>query len=57
MGYQGSWRPQTDYSGTTHTRAGVVDLYVYGMSQMKDDDLDSITRILRRAANTSFKKE
>lgn len=27
---QGSWRPYTDYSGSSHTRAGVVDLQYYG---------------------------
>lgn len=27
---QGSWRPQTEYSGTSHTGAGVVDLQYYG---------------------------
>lgn len=27
---QGSWRPQTDYSGTSHTGAGVVDLQYSG---------------------------
>jgi hypothetical protein len=46
--YQGSWRPYTSYSGTTHTDAGVVDLYVYGMSTMDKDKLHSITRLLRR---------
>lgn len=46
--YQGSWRPQTDYSGTTHTGAGVCDLYVYGMSTMANEDLNEITRLLRR---------
>lgn len=48
--YQGSWRPKTDYSGTTHTGAGVCDLYVYGMSTMKWDDLKEITRLIRREA-------
>jgi hypothetical protein len=24
--FQGSWRPETSYSGTTHTQAGVADL-------------------------------
>lgn len=46
--YQGSWRPRTSYSGTTHTGAGVGDFYVYGMSTMKWDDLAAITRMLRR---------
>jgi len=46
--YQGSWRPETSYSGTTHTNAGVGDFYVYGMSTMKDEELHSITRLLRR---------
>jgi hypothetical protein len=27
---QGSWRPQTSYSGTSHTAAGVVDLQYAG---------------------------
>jgi hypothetical protein len=27
---QGSWRPQTSYSGTSHTGAGVVDLQYAG---------------------------
>jgi len=45
--YQGSWRPQTSYSGTTHTNAGVCDLYVYGMSNMSNDKLNEITRLLR----------
>lgn len=27
---QGSWRPVTPYSGTSHTGAGVVDLQYYG---------------------------
>jgi hypothetical protein len=45
--YQGSWRPKTDYSGTTHTNAGVCDLYVYGMSTMGSSRLNEITRILR----------
>lgn len=30
--FQGSWQPQTSYSGTTHTDAGVVDLGYDGMS-------------------------
>lgn len=46
--YQGSWEPETDYSGTTHTRAGAADLYVYGMSTMSQEDLSQITRLLRR---------
>jgi len=46
--YQGSWMPKTDWSGTTHMKAGVADLYVYGMSTMKDETLDEITRLLRR---------
>lgn len=46
--YQGSWRPKTTYSGTTHMGAGVCDLYVYGMSSMSGDDLGEITRLLRR---------
>lgn len=46
--YQGSWRPETDYSGTTHTKAGVFDAYVYGMSTMKWDQLAEITRLWRR---------
>jgi hypothetical protein len=46
--YQGSWRPETDYSGTTHTRAGVGDFYVYGMSSMKWDELCAMTRVIRR---------
>jgi len=29
---QGSWQPRTTYSGTTHTKAGVVDLYYDGIS-------------------------
>lgn len=45
--YQGSWRPQTSYSGTTHTNAGVCDLYVYGMSSMGHEKLNELTRILR----------
>lgn len=45
--YQGSWRPVTDYSGTTHTNAGVGDFYVYGMSTMSGRELDDLTRILR----------
>jgi len=45
--YQGSWRPETSYSGTTHTNAGVCDLYVYGMSTMKEATLNELTRILR----------
>lgn len=28
---QGSWQPQTSYSGTSHTRADVVDLQYYGL--------------------------
>ena len=46
--YQGSWEPKTDWSGTTHMGAGVCDLYVYGMSTMKEDTLSEITRLLRR---------
>ena len=46
--YQGSWRPRTDYSGTSHMGAGAEDLYVYGMSTMRWDDLAEITRLLRR---------
>ena len=46
--YQGSKRPHTSYSGYTHTGLGVEDLYVYGMSTMKGDTLDEITRLLRR---------
>lgn len=46
--YQGSWRPQTDYSGTTHTNAGVADIYVYGMSTMDQEMRSEITRLLRR---------
>jgi hypothetical protein len=46
---QGSWRPETSYSGKTHTLAGVVDVYVYGMAS--DDELrQGVTRILRREA-------
>jgi len=45
---QGSWMPKTDWSGTSHMGAGAADLYVYGMSTMKDDDLHEITRLLRR---------
>lgn len=29
--YQGSWRPRTPYSGTTHTGAGVSDIGFVGM--------------------------
>jgi len=46
--YQGSWQPRTDYSGTSHMGAGAADLYVYGMSTMKWDDLAEMTRIGRR---------
>lgn len=46
--YQGSWRPRTPYSGTTHTGAGVGDFYVYGMSTMSAEKLHEITRLLRR---------
>lgn len=46
--YQGSWRPKTDYSGTSHMGAGAADLYVYGMSTMPWHDLVEITRLLRR---------
>jgi hypothetical protein len=45
--YQGSWRPATPYSGTTHTGAGVADFYVYGMATMGEEKLNAITRILR----------
>jgi hypothetical protein len=43
--YQGSWRPKTSYSGTSHMGAGVWDGYVYGMSTMRWDDLAEITRL------------
>jgi hypothetical protein len=46
--YQGSWRPRTDYSGTSHMGAGAADLYVYGMSTMDWETLVRITRLLRR---------
>lgn len=47
--YQGSWEPQTSYSGTTHTDAGVCDLWVPGMDS--DEDLRAqVTRVLRREA-------
>jgi hypothetical protein len=46
--YQGSWRPYTSYSGSSHTGAGAADLYVYGMSTMRWADLVEITRLIRR---------
>lgn len=45
--YQGSWRPQTSYSGTTHTKAGVCDLYVYGMSS-QGHLRNNVTKSLRK---------
>lgn len=46
--YQGSWRPHTSYSGYTHTKAGVCDLYVPRM----DDDkwANYVLRVLRNTA-------
>jgi hypothetical protein len=52
--YQGSWRPYTSYSGTSHMGAGVADLYVYGMSTAKWDDLAEMTRIGRREGRQAF---
>ena len=44
--FQGSWAPRTSYSGTTHTGAGVCDLWVPGMDN--DERLRRrITRALR----------
>lgn len=45
--YQGSWRPRTSYSGTSHTGAGVVDVFVFGMSTNQTRN-NEITRLLRR---------
>jgi hypothetical protein len=43
---QGSWQPQTPYSGTTHTNAGVVDLFFPGMEN--HDWYQEVLRIVRR---------
>jgi hypothetical protein len=43
---QGSWRPQTSYSGTTHTGAGVVDLSYYGMTY--GEKYNTVLRYTRR---------
>lgn len=44
--WQGSWRPMTDYSGSTHTGSGVVDLGLPGMGD--NDETRAVTRRLRR---------
>lgn len=36
---QGSWQPETSYSGTTHTNAGVMDLWFDGIG---DNDLSRL---------------
>lgn len=33
--YQGSWRPYTSYSGTSHTGAGACDIWMPGLSTDK----------------------
>ena len=43
--YQGSWQPESSYSGTTHTDAGVMDI---GLASMGNDaETRRITRKLR----------
>lgn len=43
---QGSWQPHTTYSGWTHTRRGVADLFFEGMTDM--DWFKEVLRITRR---------
>lgn len=43
--YQGSWQERTDYSGTTHTRAGVCDLGFPGIGD--NDKTHTVVRRLR----------
>lgn len=43
--YQGSWQNETDYSGTTHTNAGVCDVGFVGMGD--NDKTHYIVRQLR----------
>lgn len=43
---QGSWQPATTYSGTTHTGAGVLDVFFEGMSDA--DWYAEVLRITRR---------
>jgi len=48
---QGSWQPQTSYSGTSHTGAGVVDLEYVGMSwstRAGQDKYKTVLRYLRK---------
>ena len=40
---QGSWQPKTSYSGTTHTRAGVCDLWFPGIG-----DNDATRLVVRK---------
>jgi len=49
--YQGSWRPQTSYSGTSHVGAGVVDLGYAGMAygtRAEQEKYRTVLRYLRR---------
>lgn len=43
---QGSWQPATPYSGYTHTRAGVLDVFFEGMTD--HDWFAEVLRITRR---------
>ena len=45
---QGSWRPRTEYSGTSHCGAGVVDLGYAGMSWNTRSDQDKYRFVLRK---------
>lgn len=47
--YQGSWQPPSDVSGTTHTRAGVCDLWLPNMGD--NDETRHVTRMLRRVGH------
>ena len=44
---QGSWQPQTTYSGTSHTRAAVVDLQYSGMGYRTRAEQEKYRFVLR----------
>jgi hypothetical protein len=44
---QGSWRPRTAYSGTSHTGAGVADLSYAGMSYNTRAEKEKYRTVLR----------
>jgi hypothetical protein len=47
LNFQGSWQPQTDYSGSSHTGAGVVDLEYAGIGYTTPDQKEKYRFVLR----------